>query len=321
MMPIYVQSRKRDVITDNYVYPIFHLRHGTGLHGWQFWPLLGREQKRVTVRTNSFDETEIIGGYDKQFTLWPFFANQTAGIGTTNENWQQQLLPFYSLYRSPLRDQTSVGWPFFSWIDDREKKYHEWEGPWPFIVFARGEGKTITRFWPLFSHAYSSALESRVYLWPVYRSTRIRSAPLDRRRTRVLFFVYSDTLSQNTETGASKRRVDLWPFFSHQRDFNGNTRLQLLALLEPYLPGAHKIERDYSPVWSVWRAEKNGKTGASSQSLLWNLYRRKTDGAKTQCSAFFGLYQSQSDSEKKQMRLFYLPVVTKKAGSSTTAKR
>src|SRR5688572_32974786 len=43
MMPIYVQSRKRDVVTDNYVFPFFHLRHGDGLTGWQLWPIVGHE--------------------------------------------------------------------------------------------------------------------------------------------------------------------------------------------------------------------------------------------------------------------------------------
>ena len=35
MFPIYSQTRKKDVVTDNYLYPFFHLRHGDGLHGWQ----------------------------------------------------------------------------------------------------------------------------------------------------------------------------------------------------------------------------------------------------------------------------------------------
>src|SRR5258706_6567547 len=52
MMPIYVQSRKRDVVTDNYVYPFVHLRHGDGLEGWQFWPFVGHEHKVVTTETN-----------------------------------------------------------------------------------------------------------------------------------------------------------------------------------------------------------------------------------------------------------------------------
>src|SRR6185436_16180501 len=81
LMPFYVQSRKRDIVTDNYVYPFFHLRHGEGLKGWQFWPITGHEHKEVTAKTNIWGETEVIGGHDKFFVLWPFFGNQTTGIG------------------------------------------------------------------------------------------------------------------------------------------------------------------------------------------------------------------------------------------------
>ena len=315
MLPFYVQSRKRDVVTDNYVYPFFHLRHGEGLQGWQFWPLLGREHKDVTTRTNGFGETETVGGHDKFFVLWPFFANQTGGIGTEDKIWQQELLPAYSLYRSTNRDVTTILWPFFSRIDEREKKYREWQAPWPFIVIARGEGKSTTRFLPLFSRAHTAEIESDFYLWPVYKYKRIHSDPLDQQRTRILFFLYSDTIAKNTETGATKRRTDLWPLFTHQRDFHGNTRLQVLAVLEPYLPGSRKIERDYSPVCSIWRSEKNAQTGTASQSLLWNLYRRETAPASKRCSFLFGLFQYGSDTESRQVRLFYIPIVNKAASN------
>src|ERR1043166_1695641 len=58
MFPIYGQSRKKDVITDNYLYPVFHLRHGDGLRGWQFWPIVGHEHKEVTVVTNRFGDPQ-----------------------------------------------------------------------------------------------------------------------------------------------------------------------------------------------------------------------------------------------------------------------
>src|SRR5207247_2697519 len=69
---------------------------------------------------------------------------------------------------------------------------------------------------------------------------------------------------KNTETGAAQRRIDFWPFFTWRRDFNGNSRLQALSLLEPFLPNNKSIERNYSPLWSIWRAEKNPRTGGRS---------------------------------------------------------
>ena len=308
MFPLFAETRKKDVVTDNYVFPFFHLRHGDGLNGWQLWPLAGHEHKVVTTRTNGFNEVESIGGHEKDFVLWPFFFNEHTGIGTDNPLWEQGSLLAYDIERSPKRNSTSVIWPFFSYIDNRERKYHEWQVPWPFVVIARGEGKTTTRFWPLFSQAHSASLESDFYLWPVYKYNRSHSAAAESERTRILFFLYSDSILKNLETGGSKRRVDLWPFFTHQRDFNGNSRLQVLALLEPFLHGAHKIERDYSPVWSLWRSEKNPRTHSASQSLLWNLYRRDVTPFSKQSSLFFGLFQSQSGPEGKQLRLFYIPL-------------
>jgi hypothetical protein len=81
------------------------------------------------------------------------------------------------------------------------------------------------------------------------------------------------------------------------------------------------VERDYSPVWSVWRSEKNAKTGASSQSLLWNLYRHERAPTGKKCSLLFGLFQYQSSAEGKRVRLFYIPVMaTKPMAAKTEAK-
>src|SRR6185436_4801221 len=71
MMPFYVQTRKRDVVTDNYLFPIFHLRQGPGLKGWQFFPLLGHEQKVPTLKTNNWNDLVPVSGHDWKFFLWP----------------------------------------------------------------------------------------------------------------------------------------------------------------------------------------------------------------------------------------------------------
>ncbi|MCX6923943.1 MAG: hypothetical protein NT154_12155 [Verrucomicrobia bacterium] len=313
MFPLYSETRKKDVVTENYLWPVFSLRHGDGLNGWKFWPLAGNEHKDVTTQTNGFGDVKTIGGHDKFFALWPLFFNDKSGIGTTNEAWQQTSIPAYSVLRSPLRDSTTVIWPFFNYVDDREKKYHEWDAPWPLIVFARGEGKTTSRVWPLFSQSHNKTLESKFYLWPIYKYNRMHSDPLDSRHTRICFFLYSDLKELNTETQAVRRKVDFWPFYIHRRDFTGNSRLQVIAPLEPFLSTSKSIERNYSPLWSLWRAENNPRAGAASQSLLWNLYRREVSPDAKKCSLLFGLFQYQSSPKGKNVRLFYVPLGGTKA--------
>jgi len=309
MFPIYSETRKRDVVTDNYLFPFFDLQHGDGLHGWQLWPLFGARHKVVTTSTNAFGDTEIVGGYDRSFALWPIHFRQDNGIGTDNPEKFRANLPLYSYSRSTNCDSTTVLWPFFTWIDEREKKYHEWQAPWPFVIFARGEGKTTSRVWPLFSLSHNQILESDSYLWPVYRHKSVQSEPLGLTRDSVLFFLYSAVTETNTQTGAEKKRLAMWPFFTWRRDFGGSERLQIFAPVEPAVPDNRGVERNWSPLWSAWRWEHNAKTGADSRSLLWNLYRRDTAPRAKKCSLLFGLFQYQSDGKNKRLRLFYIPVL------------
>ena len=308
LFPIFGETRKRDVVTDNYFYPFVHVRHGDGLVGWQFWPFVGSEHKDVTTHTNGFGDVSVVAGHDKSLFLWPLHLKQDTGIGTDNPEKFRASIPLYAYSRSPQRDSTSVLWPFFTWIDDRAKKYHEWQGPWPFVIFTRGEGKTTSRIFPLFSQSHNKELESDLYLWPLYQHHRLQAAPLERNRTQVLFYFYSKMVEKNTQTGVAKKRLDMWPFFTWHHDFNGNERLQVLALVEPAVPNNRGIERNWSPLWSLWRAEDNPKTGALSRSLLWNLYRRETAPGHKKVSLLFGLFQYQCDGETRRTRLFYISV-------------
>lgn len=308
MFPFYSKTWKRDVVTENYLYPFVHVRHGDGLHGWQVWPLVGREHKIVTLHTNGFGDVETVGGHNRSFVLWPLYLSQDNGIGTDDPQTFRASIPLFVYSRSPQVDLTTVIWPLFSWIDNREKHYHEWQAPWPFVIFARGEGKTTSRIFPLFSLSHDDTLESDSYLWPLYTYHRTHSDPLDMHRRRILFYLYSDTVEKNTETGHYKRRLDMWPFFTWHRDFSGKEWLQVFAPIEPAVPNNRGIERNWSPLWSLWRAKSNPKTGASSHSLLWNLYRDEEAPGHKKVSLLFGLFQYQSDGGNRRTKLFYITV-------------
>jgi hypothetical protein len=309
MLPLYVESRKRDVVIDNYFWPFVDVRCGDGLTGWQFWPFVGREHKDVTTQTNGFGDVSLVPGHDHWFYLWPFYLKQNNGIGADNPEKIRASIPFFASERSPQRDSTSVLWPFFTSIDDRARKYHEWQGPWPFVIWARGEGKTTSRVWPLFSQSHNATLENDSYLWPIYTYSRAHADPLDRSRTRIAFYLYSQMVEKNTETGHEKIRVDSWPFFTWHRDFDGRQWLQILALVEAAVPDNRGIQNNWSPLWSLWRSEENPQTGASSQSVLWNLYRREVRPQEKSVACFFGLVQFQAGEHQRQLRLFYLPAI------------
>ncbi|MDB6109049.1 MAG: hypothetical protein JWR69_799 [Pedosphaera sp.] len=309
LMPFYVKTRKKDVVNIDTPYPFFTRSYGDGLRAWQAWPFVGHDHKEVTTRTNGFGDVESIPGHDDRFVLWPFYTQAQLDIGTENTTRQQTLIPFYSFSRSKLRDSTSYLWPIgYTHTVDREKKYTEWDAPWPLIVFARGEGKHTDRVWPFYSKAYSPTVESDWIGWLVYKHNHYEATGLTWDRSRILYFLYSDVKQKNKETGATSRRVDLWPLFTHRRDFKGNERLQILSVIEPVLPASKSVERDYSQIYALWRSEKNADTGAGYRSLLWDTYRRETTPYGKKISLLFGLFQYQSSPEGKHWRLCYIPM-------------
>ena len=309
LMPIYVQSRRKDVVTDNYMYPFVHVRHGDGLKGWQVWPIIGKEHKDLTTVTNHWGDPVLVPGHDRFFAPWPLYMAARSGIGTTNPVSQLGVLPLFTTFYSPFRDSWTAPWPIgLTHTVDREKKFNEWGAPWPIVVFTRGEGKHTSRVWPFYSKAYTDTQESDFYLWPVYKYNRYKTESLERERSRILLFLYSDTVEKNLETGSALKRKDFWPFYSWRRDWDGSTRLQVLSILEPLLPNSKSIERNYSLLWAVWRSQQDAKTGANSQSLLWNLYRRDAFPDERKISLLFGLFQYQSSPGGKRWSLFHVPV-------------
>lgn len=308
MAPLFIESWKRDVHTRNYVYPFFHLRTGDGLTGWQFWPFYGTESKSLTQRTNDFGEVRDVPGFEKRFVLWPLFFNERTGLGTTNLGTFKAAWPFYSVLKTPAADSRTVLLPLFSHTKHREQRYEQWGFPWPIWVIARGEGKHITRFIPLYNYGSNNLIVSRSYLWPAYMTRTLDTGPALVTRTRVGLYLWSEVAEEVKATGEMRRRQSAWPFLTRQKDFHGSTRLQVFAPLEPMLPANEVVERVFSPLWSVYRAQYNATNGAASQSVLWNLYRHDRRPGFKRWSFLWGCFQGRQTADTEELRIFYIPV-------------
>jgi len=254
--------------------------------------------------TDGFGDETVVPGQRISFLAWPFFLRKHDGIGGTNELRETSVLPLFSITRSPARDITSVVWPFFRRTDDREKDYREWGFPWPLWGVARGPGKHMNRAWPFFSVAANETLRSEWYFWPVWKRNTADTESLYRRNTRVGFFLYQDLVERDRKTGEEMHRMDLWPFVHRRRQLDGREHLQVLAVLEPLLPNNKSVERNWSPLWSLWRTEKNPGTGRRSDSLLWNLWRRETSAEGRQDSFFFGLLSRRKTADGSRWSWF-----------------
>ena len=289
-LPLWIQTRKRDVVTDNYFAPFVHVRTGAA-QGWQVWPLYGQEHRAPLVRTNALsDLPEVVPGHEKHFVVWPFWITDRQGIGSENPVTNTLSLPLFSTQRSKTRDNTTLMWPFFTHTVDRERDFEEWGAPWPFVGWADGPGKQARRVWPLWGRASNAEQQSEFVLWPFYTHKRMLTEDLDREQTRSVFYLWVDVAERDRRNGAEYRRRSLWPLFHHARDRQGRERLQVLALAEGAFPSNEGIARSWSPVWSLYRHERDAKTGRQSRSLLWNLWRQESGPEGVRNGLFFGLF-------------------------------
>ncbi len=268
LFPLYARFVQLGVETRYFPWPFVSVTRGENRSGFRIVPLYGQDVKE--------------GVFEKRFVLWPFFLHQRTGLDGDNPEELLSILPLYVSQRSKNQDRTTLLWPLFTYTEDRERKFEQWEIAWPLIVIARGEGRTGTRFLPFYLEEHR-LVRDQFFLREMKRTTLAVLFPLYTRsqdefpgsltvRDRVLWWLYSDTRQEGRE--GSTRRVDVWPFFRYTRDREGAVEFQALALLEAFMPGNEKFERNYSPLWALYTHRRNPQ-GDSVWSFLWNLVRHE----------------------------------------------
>ena len=267
LFPLYLRTRYRGWENTFAPWPIMKWMSGEGGRtGFQFWPLYGEET--------------VPGQSEWRFFLWPFFMSKKSDLDTDNPEESVVALPFVMSIHSPARDTTTYLWPLFTHKVDRERKFEEWDFPWPLFIIARGEGRYVTRFLPFFTvERYilkglplSKELQTTnlALLYPLYIRTIDETATSRTVRDRILWWVYSDI--RQTGPDGDQRRVDMWPFFRYVRDREGWVTFQALAPFEAMMPGNEVFERNWSPLWALYTYRRNPQ-GDRVTSVLWNLVR------------------------------------------------
>lgn len=308
LFPLYGRTVKGGTTTRNYLYPFFSTIQGERESGFGVWPLYGQSAKE--------------GVYRKQYTLWPFFMAEKTALDTDNPTERLSVLPFYVATDSPKRSTRHYLWPFFGWSEDRERGTAETYYLWPFVMTARGEGRSVDRYLPFYSEELGKESLKRWYLWPLYRHDEISSGTFGQERDRVLYFLYSDNREWWPADGAERRRTALWPLFTYTRDTRGVKSFAFPAPLEPILD-REGIERSWSPLWRLY-VQRWNDVGDSAVSFLWNLYwheKRSDDFAcefypvlsyrsekrSTELAVLKGLIRYRDDEGEKRLSLFWLP--------------
>lgn len=311
LFPLYSRTEQGGRRTDNVLWPFFAKISGENESGFKVWPFFGSSQKE--------------GVYRKRFFLWPIFFSEDLALDTDSPIRKRVAWPFYLRIDTGKSRYRSVLWPFFSRKQGLVEPYEQWDMPWPLVRLTSGEQRHGSRFLPFYADETVKNNRTVWYAWPIYKREEIRTETFQRRRHRLLFFLYSDLLEQHFDTGELKKRIDLWPLFSYSREDNIR-HLHLFSLLEPFFPNNSGIEESWAPLWRIYQ-QKWDSEGNRIISLFWNLYWqdhrangslawelfplvefRSQVSAATEVRLLKGLLSYQvAPSGKRSLKLLYMP--------------
>lgn len=262
LFPLHVENERRGSVTTYTPWPFVRVTRGA-TEGGGFWPLYHYRQGP--------------GGARADYWLWPlgYHVRQPAAADApagTPAREDLGVLPFYAVSTGPGFTNRDYLWPLFGrTVRTQPKAYEETRYLWPFLVQARGEGRAINRWAPLYTHSVNGSMDKTWVLWPLWREARWIDGGILRERTQLLYFlIWNET--QRAASGRARGEAGLthlWPFVSHWQDASGHEQWQAPSPLEVFFPGNPRVREAWNPLFALVRHEASGE-GASRTTLLWN---------------------------------------------------
>jgi hypothetical protein len=276
LWPLYTYSTINSQKTHSVLWPIGSYTRGGGVLKYRVLPLYGRSSYK--------------GQWVKKFVLWPFYSSvdynypKSKGSGFV-------LFPLTGHVK--LTDQETWMFipPFFRWTQGG--KMDKLNGPWPFIQYSSGAADKLY-IWPLWGYRNQEADKSWFCLWPLFWGRETEYAKYNRSMFRLVPLIHYEwdkprvtnaPPATATRPAACGRYFQLWPLFSYLReDTNSVTRFLDLWPFRRMAP----MERNYVPLWTLYSRERAGT--ATSDELLWGMFRRTKVGGHTEHVSVFPLF-------------------------------
>jgi hypothetical protein len=305
LWPLYSDSRDGDSRTYTFLWPFFSRSEGGGRDGFKFWPLGGYDRKE--------------NDYDKTFFLWPIFHFEKRHLYTDDPTQINMVWPFYVANTSSKRVSRSVIWPLFNYTHDEDAHYTQWDFPWPFLQWAKGDEKSIFRIFPIYSRKHWDENDSGYIVLPIYWYNYQYGESYQKKVDRYLLLSKDQTEIWKEEEKKA-RILRIWPIFYYRQQKEGSVYLYWPVVIPLDFEG---FERNWVPLLSLYEYRRNPQ-GASESKFLWGFYvhRKNADRELFELSFFLtyytaedlsyfsflkGLLEYRADGAKRALRVLYSP--------------
>ncbi len=287
LFPIWVRSRKSDMETTTWLWPIFSHTKGERVEKRRVFPFYGMTQDAREKRS---------------FYVWPFgygIDQFKDAKGREGHGWF--VLPFYGQYKRTdadgkvLHSAWTCLWPFFSGESgpERDRLY----APWPFYrhdtgdapEYAGGEKIDKLNLWPVYGRETKEKRRSGYTLWPFWQWGEAESEDMTKSFTTLVPFWWSAS-SRKGEAELMAFR-ELWPLWRLERE-DGRSRASVLSLWPQRR--AECIQRNYAPLWTLYTRDTD--PAGIRHDVFWGLakWHRTAASGDTRRASLFPVFEYES---------------------------
>ncbi|HMO05257.1 MAG TPA: hypothetical protein PKC67_12390 [Kiritimatiellia bacterium] len=283
LFPLYSYSTLNDLETHNVL-----------------WPLISRTtSERGHIYRHRFFPFYAVnhheGKFHKRAILWPFYTDVTYDYKHSKGSGHI-LFPLYGRLKLNTENTWWVLPPFFRYTKGQDGRVIF--APWPFYQRRVTEEVDLRYVWPLWGRKTIGDLDRTFYLWPIVWTIRDQRPDTDWRRFYLVPFYYNTTVfaAGPAQEGVANppvvaRRNKLWPLYTYRRD--GEASMLRVPDLWPFGHAA-SVERNWSPLWSLYTRERNGDR--IDHEVLWGLYRNQRRGDEQRYVSLFPVFDYRRDA-------------------------
>ncbi len=304
LWPLYSDSRQGEGKAYTFLWPVFSYYEGDR-QGFKFWPLAGYDRKE--------------NDYRKTFFLWPVFDFEKRYLYSDAPQDINMVWPFYVSFTSSKQVYQSILWPLFSYTYDDYYKYTEWDLPWPFVMWGKGEDRSLFRIFPFYNRYYWEGFESGYILFPVYWYNRQEDHQYRSAVDRYLL-LSKDEIKVWKKKDQRERRLRVWPFFYYRQEKEGNVLIYWPCLIPLDFEG---VERNWIPLTTLYEYRRDSE-GDSESKFLWGVYLHRRNASRdlfelsflltyyqaddlTYFSILKGLVEYRAERSRNALRVLYSP--------------
>jgi len=314
LWPIWAKSRRKDVVSNDYIWPFFNSSDGEKVRRYRFWPFYCYSRR---------DNIGINRSY-----MWPFFhTNESLHPNVKGKGYF--FLPFYgqtSYYNTRAMSESysrTILWPLYSHYATEFEKTPErntyqtksW-ALWDSRTNDEGQESYRDYYWPFYGIKKRANYKRTFIMWPFWQ-TYITSGEREIIEKN-LFPFYRYYMKENNEGEMEEEKRVYWPFY--RKEFKGNETYSSAPALFPF--HIDEITRNYSPLWSLYR-KWEGEDYAHFE-LFWGFYYNYKSNERKHWSLFpfievdeteedesfsilKGLFGKRKTKDKNFYRLLWLP--------------